>query len=44
MSVVVSFRVDKEIKRKMEEYSYINWSEVVRRAILEKIREEERKR
>ena len=24
----------------MEEYSYINWSEVVRRAILEKIKEE----
>ena len=44
MSVVVSFRVDKNLKRKMEKYSYINWSEVIRRAIAEVIEKEESKR
>ena len=44
MSVVVSFRIDKNLKRKMEEYSYINWSEVIRRAIAEVIEKEESKR
>jgi len=44
MSVVVSFRIDKNLKRKMEKYSYINWSEVIRRAIAEVIEKEESKR
>ncbi len=42
MSSVVSFRIDERIKRKMEELRHINWSEVVRRAIMEVIEREER--
>ncbi|KYH36638.1 MAG: hypothetical protein AYL29_012030 [Candidatus Bathyarchaeota archaeon B24] len=44
MSTVVSFRVDKELKKKMEELSYINWSEVVRRAIAKVVEEESSKK
>ncbi len=44
MSSVVSFRIDERIKRKMEELRHINWSEVVRRAIMEVIEREERLR
>lgn len=44
LSVVVSFRISKELKRKMEELSYINWSEVVRRAIAEVVAREEARR
>jgi len=40
MSVVVSFRISKELKRKMDMLSYINWSEVVRKAIEEVINRE----
>ncbi|MCD6245053.1 MAG: hypothetical protein J7J65_07480 [Candidatus Korarchaeota archaeon] len=43
MSVVVSFRIDRKIKRKMDELKHINWSEIVRRAIIEAIRREETK-
>jgi len=43
MSVVVSFRIDRKIKRKMDELKHINWSEIVRRAIIEAIRREEAK-
>ncbi|RLG40182.1 MAG: hypothetical protein DRN78_05810 [Thermoproteota archaeon] len=43
MSVVVSFRIDRKIKRKMDELKHINWSEIVRRAIIETIRREETK-
>ncbi len=39
----ITIRIDPEIKKRMKKYSYINWSEVVRRAILEKLNEEERK-
>lgn len=42
LSSVVSFRIDERIKRKMEELRHINWSEVVRRAIMEVIEREER--
>jgi len=35
MSVVVSFRISKELKKKMDMLKHINWSEVVRRAIEE---------
>jgi len=39
---VISVRVDKETKRKMDVYKHINWSEVIREAIKEKLRSEER--
>ncbi len=41
MSVVVSFRIDKRLKEKMDKLKHINWSEVVRRAIEEVVRREE---
>ncbi len=41
MSEVVSFRVSRELKRKMRELKHINWSEVVRKAIAEVIAREE---
>ena len=37
---VISIRVDEKIKKKMDEYSDINWSEVVRRAIESKVETE----
>jgi len=40
----ISIRADEELKRKMEQFSYINWSEMIRRKIEEIIEEEERKR
>ncbi len=43
MSVVVSFRIDKELKEKMEKLKHVNWSEVVRRAIYETVKREEEK-
>ena len=39
----ITVRIDPEIKKRMKKYSYINWSEVVRRAIIEKLMEEEKK-
>ena len=45
MSVVVSFRIDKRLKERMDRLKHINWSEVVRRAIYETVvREEARAR
>ncbi|ADI31900.1 hypothetical protein [Staphylothermus hellenicus] len=45
MSVVVSFRISRELKEKMDKLKHINWSEVVRKAIYEVIvREEARMR
>ena len=41
MNEVVSFRVKRELKEKMERLRHINWSEVVRRAIEETIKREE---
>ena len=41
MSEVISFRVRRELKEKMERLRHINWSEVVRRAIEETIKREE---
>jgi len=41
LSVVVSFRIDKKLKEKMEKLRHINWSEVVRQAIQEVIEREE---
>jgi len=39
----ITVRISPEVKKLMKKYRYINWSEVVREAILNKIREEERK-
>ena len=39
----ITVRVDPEIKRRMRRFGYINWSEVVRRAILERLEEEEKR-
>jgi metal-responsive CopG/Arc/MetJ family transcriptional regulator len=36
----ISIRIDEELKKKMEELSHINWSEVIRRKIEEVIEEE----
>jgi len=43
MSVVVSFRISRSLKERMERLRHINWSEVVRRAIEEAVRREESK-
>lgn len=44
MVEIVSARVDDETRRRMRRLPHINWSEVIRGAIVEKIREEERRR
>ena len=41
---VISVRVDERTKERMKSFSYINWSEVIRRAIAERILEEETKK
>jgi len=41
MSVKVTVRIPRELKERMNRFSRVNWSEVVRRAIEEKVREEE---
>ncbi len=41
MSVVVSFRIDRKLKERMDRLKHINWSEVVRRAIYEVVVREE---
>jgi len=38
---VVSVRISEETKRRMEKLRHINWSEVIRKAILKVIEEEE---
>jgi len=38
---VVTVRVDDELKKRMDRLSHVNWSEVVRRAIAERIALEE---
>ena len=38
---VITVRVDDELKAKMEKYTHVNWSEVVRRALAERVRVEE---
>jgi hypothetical protein len=40
----VSARVDEETRRRMRRLPQVNWSEVIREAIVEKIRKEERRR
>ena len=41
MSEVISFRVKREIKEKMERLQHINWGEVVRKVIEETNKREE---
>ena len=36
----ISIRIDEELKKKMEDLSHINWSEVIRKKIEEVIEEE----
>ena len=43
MSAVISFRISRSLKERMEKFRHINWSEVVRRAIEEVVRREESK-
>ena len=43
MVEVVSARVDEETRRRMRRLPHVNWSEVVRNAIQEKIRDEEKR-
>ncbi len=43
MSSVVSFRISKELKRRMDRLKHVNWSEVVRKAIQEVVAREEAK-
>ncbi|MUN29793.1 VapB-type antitoxin [Sulfuracidifex metallicus] len=40
----ISFRINNDLKKKMDELSYINWSEIIRMKIEEVIEEEERKK
>ncbi len=40
---IITIRIDPEIEKRMKKYNYINWNEVVKRAIIEKLKEEERK-
>ncbi|MCS7128004.1 MAG: CopG family transcriptional regulator [Sulfolobales archaeon] len=45
MSVVVSFRISRELKKKMDSLkTSVNWSEEIRKFIEEKVREYERLR
>ena len=41
--VVISFRIDEKLKKKMEIFKHINWSDIIRKAIEDTIREEEKK-
>ena len=41
MSVKITVRIPRELKERMDMFSHVNWSEVVRKAIEKKLREEE---
>jgi len=41
MSVKITVRIPRELKERMDRLSHVNWSDVVRRALEEKVREEE---
>lgn len=38
---IVTVRIDSELKRRMDRLGHINWSEIIRRAIMERIALEE---
>ncbi len=40
---VVSAKVDKQVRDKMRKLGHVNWSEVIRSALITKIKEEEAK-
>lgn len=44
MVEVVSSRVDEDTRRKMKRLRHVNWSEVMRQAIIQKIEEETRRK
>jgi len=41
MSVKITVRIPRELKERMDRFRNVNWSDVIRRAIEEKAREEE---
>jgi len=41
LSVKLTIRIPRELKERMDRFSHVNWSEVIRRAIEERVREEE---
>jgi len=41
MSVKITVRIPRELKERMERLRHVNWSDVIRRALEEKVREEE---
>jgi len=41
---VISVRIDEQTRRKMKLLSHLNWSEVIRQAIIQKIKEEENRK
>jgi len=41
VSVKITVRISRELKERMDRLSHVNWSDVVRRALEEKVREEE---
>ncbi len=40
---LISVRIDSKLKKMMESYKHINWSEIVRQAIAKKIQNEQKK-
>ncbi len=38
---IITVRVDEELKKRMDRLKHINWSEVIRRAIIEVVEREE---
>ena len=41
MSVKLTVRIPRELKERMDRFRHVNWSEVIRKAIEERVREEE---
>ena len=33
---IISVRIDEELKRRMEKFAHVNWSEVLRKAVADK--------
>ncbi|MEM2384934.1 MAG: hypothetical protein QXX99_02050 [Candidatus Bathyarchaeia archaeon] len=44
MSVKITVRIRRDLKERMDKLTHVNWSEIIRRAIEEKVRKEEIKR
>lgn len=44
MKRVYSFRIDEDLWRKMKRHPYINWSEVIREAIVKRLAQEKENR